>query len=81
MFSSCNIGSVRAWLNGNGMFYETFICFFVSEANFISVFVHRCLITLNDVEYTTFKCLSRKSAIVSLLFLFNECFIKHCVIV
>ena len=33
------------------MFYETFVCFYVREA----VFVHKCLIVLNDVEYTTFK--------------------------
>ena len=46
----------RAWLNGNAMFYETFICFYVSEANlFVSVFVHKCFTMLNDVEYTTFK--------------------------
>ena len=23
---------LRAWLNGNTMFYETFVCFYVSEA-------------------------------------------------
>ena len=38
------------------MFYETFICFYISEANlFVSVFVHKYLMMLNDVEYTTFK--------------------------
>ena len=26
------IANLRAWLNGNAMFYETFICFYVSEA-------------------------------------------------
>ena len=37
------------------MFYETFICFYVSGANlFVSVFVQKCLM-LNDDEYTTFK--------------------------
>ena len=25
-------GYFRAWLNGNAMFYETFTCFYVSEA-------------------------------------------------
>ena len=50
--------SIRAWLNGNTMFYETFVCFYVIEAKpnlFVSVFVHKCLMVLNDVEYTTFK--------------------------
>ena len=39
------------------MFYETFICFYVREAKplFVSVFVHKCLMMLNDVEYKTFK--------------------------
>ena len=46
----------RAWLNYNAMFYKTFICFYVSETNlFVSVFVHKCLMMLNDVEYVTFK--------------------------
>ena len=26
------VSQIRAWLNGNAMFYETFICFCVSEA-------------------------------------------------
>ena len=47
----------RLWLNGNAMFYETF--FFVSmsvkQSLFVSVFVHKCLMMLNDAEYTTFK--------------------------
>ena len=46
----------RAWLNGNTMFYETFVCFYVSEVKPLwKVFVHKCLMVLNDVEYTTFK--------------------------
>ena len=45
-----------AWLNGNAMFFETFICFNISDAkSFVSVFVHKCLMILNNVEYTTFK--------------------------
>ena len=27
----------------------------VKQNNFVSVFVHKCLMMLNDVEYTTFK--------------------------
>ena len=47
---------LRDWLNGNTMFYETFVCFYVSEQNpFVSVFVHKYLRVLNDVECTTFK--------------------------
>ena len=34
------------------MFYETLS---VQQNSFVSVFVHRCLMMLNDVEYTTFK--------------------------
>ena len=26
---------LRAWLNGNTMFYETFVCFYVSEAKLL----------------------------------------------
>ena len=26
---------IRAWLNGNTMFYETFVCFYVSEAKLL----------------------------------------------
>ena len=38
------------------MFYEKFICFYVSEAKpLVSVFVHKYLMMLNDVEHTTFK--------------------------
>ena len=42
-----------AWLNYNAMFYKTFICFYRSV--FISVFLHECLMMLNDVVYTAFK--------------------------
>ena len=47
---------LRDSLNGNTMFYETFVCFYVSEQNpFVSVFVHKYLRVLNEVECTTFK--------------------------
>ena len=53
---------LRAWLNGNTMFYETFVCFYVSEAKPLcfslcsQMFdgVERCLILQHS------KCLSRK---------------------
>ena len=46
-------GHVRAWLNGNAMFYETFICFSVSEAKPLCFGL--CSHVFDDVEYTTFK--------------------------
>ena len=42
--------------NGNTMFYETlFVSMSVKQNFFVSVFVHKCLIVLNDAGYTTFK--------------------------
>ena len=41
------------WPNYNAMFYETFICFYVSEAKCLCFSL--CLMMLNDVEHTTFK--------------------------
>ena len=48
---------VRLWRNDNAMFYETFICFCtISEAKPLCFrIVHKCLMMLNDAEYTTFK--------------------------
>ena len=38
------------------MFYETFTCSMSVKQNlFVSVFVHKCLMTVNDAEYKTFK--------------------------
>ena len=38
------------------MFYETLICFYVSEAKSLCFgLCSQCLMMLNDVEYTTFK--------------------------
>ena len=39
---------VRAWLNGNAMFYETCICFYVSEAKLLCFSV--CSQMFDDVE-------------------------------
>ena len=51
-----NILALSTWLNGKEKLFKTFISFYVSEANrFVSVFAHKCLMMLNDVEYTTFK--------------------------
>ena len=42
--------------NGIEMFYETFICFYVSEAKPLCFSLcSQCLMMLNDVEYTTLK--------------------------
>ena len=44
--------------NGDTMFYETFVCFYVSEAKplcFSLCSLHKCLMVLNDVEYAIFK--------------------------
>ena len=56
---------VRAWLNGNKMFYHTFASMqtFLFESFFI-----KCL---KDVTYTTFKMLSERATISF------KCFIKH----
>ena len=50
----CN--SLRAWLYGNAMSYETFICFYVSEAKPLCFSL--CSLVFDDVEHvedTTFK--------------------------
>ena len=41
----------------------------VKQNLFVSVFVHECLMMLNDVEYTVqhSNCLSRKWAIISVI--------------
>ena len=40
---------VRAWLNGNAMFHETFICFYVSEAKPLRFSL--CSQMFDDVEW------------------------------
>ena len=37
------------------MLYETFVSMSVKQNLSVLVFVHKCLIVLNDVEYTTYK--------------------------
>ena len=54
----------------------------VSDANLlVSVFVHKCLMMLNDVEYTTFKMSVTQMSTYLFVISFEQCFIKHCVIV
>ena len=45
-----------AWLNDNAMFMRhLFVSMSVKQNLFVSVFVHKCLMMLNDAECTTFK--------------------------
>ena len=48
----------------------------VKQNLFVSVFVHKCLMMLNDVEYTTFKiCVTQMSNclfVVSFQLMFHE---------
>ena len=37
------------------MFYKTFVSMSVKQNLFVPVFVHECLMMLNDVEYATSK--------------------------
>ena len=46
---------IRAWLSYNAIFYKTFVSISVKQNFFVSVFVHKCLMMLNNVEYTTLK--------------------------
>ena len=47
---------LRAWVNGNTMLYETFVCFYVSEAKLLCFSLcSQMVMVLNDVEYTIFK--------------------------
>ena len=38
-----------------GFIKHLFVSMSVTQNLFVSVFVHKCLMMLNDVEYTTFK--------------------------
>ena len=49
---------LRARLDGNALFYETFVCFYVSEAKPLCFSL--CSQMLDDVERCLSKCLSRK---------------------
>ena len=44
---------LRAWLNYNAMFYQTFICFCLSEAKRLCL--NQCSWLLDDVEFETFN--------------------------
>ena len=73
--------TLRAWLNGNAVFYETFVSMSVKQNLFVSVIVHKCLMLI-DVEYTTFKTfvtqMSNYLFVISFQLMFK---VKHCVIV
>ena len=43
----------------------------VKQDLFLSVFVHECLMMLNDVEYTTFKMFVKQMSKLSLCYLFS----------
>ena len=63
------------------MFYETFVCFYVSKANlFVSVFVNKCLMVFNDVEYTIFKMFVTQTSNYLFVISFQLMFYKtlHC---
>ena len=53
----------------------------VKQNLFVSVFVHKCLMMLNDVEYTTFKMFVTQMSNYFFVISFHLMFIKHCVIV
>ena len=55
LFCNRSQRAVRAWLKSNTMLYETFLSMSVKQNLSVSVFVHNCLMVLNDVEYATFK--------------------------
>ena len=70
----------RLWLNYNTMLHQTFNCFYLNEAK--RVIVIGCWMMLNDVECVTFNLFVMKKEVeISVLFLFNKCFSKHCVTV
>ena len=53
----------------------------VKQNLFVSVFVHECLMMLNDVEYTTFKMFITQMSNYLFVIAFQLMFYKHCVIV
>ena len=59
------IPALRAWLNSYVIFYETFMS--VKQ----NLFVHKCLIMLNGVEYTTFKMFCHANEQLSLCYFFS----------
>ena len=55
VFTKIVLRTVRAWLKSNTMLCEPFLSLSVKQNLSVSVFVHKCLMVLNDVEYATFK--------------------------
>ena len=59
-----------------------FVSMSVKQHLFVSVFVHRCLVMLNDVIYATFKMfVTQMSNYLFVIFFQLQCFMKHSVIV
>ena len=58
------------------MLSKTFVSMSLKENLFVSVFVHKCLMMLNDVEYTTFKMfvmqMSNYLFVISIQLMFYE---------
>ena len=48
-----------------------FVSMSVEQNFFVSVFVHKCLMVLNDVEYTTFKMFVTQMSNYLFVFLFS----------
>ena len=59
----------RAWLNYNAMFIKRLFVFMSVKQNlFVSFFVHKCLMMLNDAEYTTYKMFVTQMSIIVIFF-------------
>ena len=63
----------KGLVNGNTMLYEhLFVSMSVKQKLFVSVFVHKCLMVLNDVEYATFKMfVTQMSSYLDLSYFFS----------
>ena len=66
---------LRAWLNGNGMFYETFICFYVSEAK--PLCFSFCLQMFDDVERMFVTQMSNYFFVISFQLMFCKTLRYH----
>ena len=58
-----------------------FVSMSVKHNLFVSVFVHKCLMMLNDAEYATFKMFVTQTSNYFFVISFQSMFIKHYVIV
>ena len=60
---------------------DLFVSMSVKQNLFVSVFVHKCLMVLNDVEYATFTMFVTQMSNYLLVVSFQLMFYKHCVVV